>query len=64
MTDNEVTAPSSQTLAIRARIEALLGEYRAPERSKRKMPLSAKARTIRRRVKKLRRITRRASKVA
>lgn len=64
MTDEEMAADGSRTLAIRARITALLGEYAESKRGKRTKPLPAKVRTIRRRVKKLHRRARRARKVA
>lgn len=60
MTDDKMTAASPRTLAIRARIAALIGECVTTEPSKRARPLPAKVRTIRRRVTKLNRRSRRA----
>lgn len=60
MTDDKMTAVSPRTLAIRARIAALIGECVTTEPSKRVRPLPAKVRTIRRRVNKFKRLTRRA----
>ncbi|QCB56316.1 hypothetical protein E5675_19025 [Sphingopyxis sp. PAMC25046] len=64
MTDDKMAAEYENVLTIRTRISALLGDYAAPERAERDTKLPAKARAIRRRVKKLLRRPRGARKVA